>query len=174
MGSGMPGLRGVKAAPQHTAVWDCGGACNLARVQPERRHRWWSAAVYGRRLPPRPHPFPLPPRAVIILASVLGGLLVLPMLAWAGRRMWLAHQHRKVGGRPAAAWRPCTFSLSPVVDAWVVCLQRMRVESPPPCSAHISAAGTCVGRAAPPGARPSLQRRPGPRLRQPHLPAGAG
>lgn len=35
---------------------------------------------------------------VIILACVLGGLLVLPLLAWLGRRMWLAHQHRKVGG----------------------------------------------------------------------------
>ena len=33
---------------------------------------------------------------VIILACVLGGLLVLPLVAWVGRRAWLAHQHRKV------------------------------------------------------------------------------
>lgn len=36
---------------------------------------------------------------VIILACVLGGLLVLPLLAWVGRRAWLARQHRKVWGR---------------------------------------------------------------------------
>lgn len=33
---------------------------------------------------------------VIILACVLGGLLVLPLVAWVGRRAWLARQHRKV------------------------------------------------------------------------------
>ena len=35
---------------------------------------------------------------VIILACVLGGLLVLPLVAWVGRRAWLARQHRKVRG----------------------------------------------------------------------------
>ena len=46
---------------------------------------------------------------VIILACVLGGLLVLPALAWLGRRAWLARQHRKVceglgaGGDPSEA-----------------------------------------------------------------------
>lgn len=34
---------------------------------------------------------------VIILACVLGGLLLLPLLAWLIHRAWLAHQHRKVG-----------------------------------------------------------------------------
>ena len=34
---------------------------------------------------------------VIILACVLGGLLVLPALAWLARRCYLARQHRKVG-----------------------------------------------------------------------------
>lgn len=34
---------------------------------------------------------------VIILACVLGGLLVLPLVAWVARRAWLARQHRKVG-----------------------------------------------------------------------------
>jgi hypothetical protein len=34
---------------------------------------------------------------VIILACVLGGLILLPLLAWLGRRCYLARQHRKVG-----------------------------------------------------------------------------
>lgn len=41
------------------------------------------------------------PAAVIILACVLGGLLVIPLLIWLGRRLWLARQHRR--SRAAAA-----------------------------------------------------------------------
>jgi hypothetical protein len=43
---------------------------------------------------------------VIILACVLGGLLVLPLLVWLVRRCVLARRHRKV----CLAWHPCACS----------------------------------------------------------------
>lgn len=39
---------------------------------------------------------------VIILVCVLGGLVVLPLLAWLIRRCVLARQHRKVSGKEVA------------------------------------------------------------------------
>ena len=52
-------------------------------------------------LPPSlpPHTHSPTPAAVIILACVLGGLLVLPLLAWLVRRCYVARQHHKVKGR---------------------------------------------------------------------------
>ena len=52
--------------------------------------------------PPAPPVYPQQKKVVddyvIILACVLGGLLLLPLLAWLVRRCYLARQHRKVGG----------------------------------------------------------------------------